>query len=138
MVYGFNQVVFRTYNFKMFRIFNFSSFQLYFRTGLKCYIERKKLDYLCNCKSELSNVCNVVESHCLEAMKIVHHHANGCFDWLNSGQQSDSPSTETISMLPEKYKRFTFVHPVLFHRNSLQVFFLNASIISLLNWWSQT
>ena len=31
----------------------------------------KKLDYLCNCKSEISNVCNAVEGHCLQAMKIV-------------------------------------------------------------------
>ena len=37
----------------------------------------KKLDYLCNCKLELSNVCNLVEGHCLQAMKIMHHHAYG-------------------------------------------------------------
>ena len=48
----------------------------------------KKLDYLCNCRSEISNVYNVVDSHCLQAMKIVHYYANGCFDWLISGQQS--------------------------------------------------
>ena len=36
-------------------------------------------------KSEISNVCNVVESHYLQAMKIVHHYANSCFDWLISG-----------------------------------------------------
>ena len=31
----------------------------------------KKLDYLCNCKSEISHICYVVEGHCLQAMKIV-------------------------------------------------------------------
>ena len=45
----------------------------------------KKLDYFCNCKSEISNVCNAVGGHCLQAMKTVHHHANGCLDWLISG-----------------------------------------------------
>ena len=39
------------------------------------------LDYPCNSKSEISDVCNAVESHCLQAMKIVHHLANGHFDW---------------------------------------------------------
>ena len=71
----------------------------------------KKLDYLCNCRSEISNVCNAVEGHCLQAMEMVHHHANGCFDWLISGQQSVNPSREAISILSGKYKRFTFVHP---------------------------
>ena len=31
---------------------------------------------------EISNVCKAVEGHCLQAMKIVHHHGNGCFDRL--------------------------------------------------------
>ena len=62
----------------MFPILDSSSFQLYFRTCLKCYIEWKKLDHLCNCKSEISNVCNVVEGRCLQAMKIVRHYANSC------------------------------------------------------------
>ena len=31
----------------------------------------KKLDYLYNSKSEISNVYNTVEGHCLQAMKIV-------------------------------------------------------------------
>ena len=44
----------------------------------------KKLDYICNCKSEISNFCEAVECHCLQTMKIVHHHANGSFDWLTS------------------------------------------------------
>ena len=60
------------------------------------------------------NFCNVVEGHCLQAMKIVRHHANGRFDWLISGQQSVNPSREVISMPSDKYKRFTFVHPVAF------------------------
>ena len=72
----------------------------------------KKLDYLCNCKSEISNVCNVLEGHFLEAMKIVHHHASGRFDWLISEYQSVNPSREAISILSKKYKRFTFVHPL--------------------------
>ena len=46
-------------------------------------------------------------------MKIVHHHANGCFDWLISGHQSVNPSREAFSILSGKYKRFTFVHPVV-------------------------
>ena len=63
-------------------------------------------------------------------MKIVHHRANGRFDWLISEYQSVNPSREAISILliseyqsvnpsreaisilSEKYKRFTFVHPV--------------------------
>ena len=72
----------------------------------------KKLDYLCNCKSEIANVCNAVEGHCLQAMKIVHHHADGYFDWLISGQQSVNPLREAFSILSGEYKRFTFVHPV--------------------------
>ena len=72
------------------------------------------MDYLCNYKSEIDNVCNPVEDHCLGAMKIVHHHANGRFDWLISGHQSINPSREVISTLSSgKYKRFTLVHPVV-------------------------
>ena len=52
MAHGLNQAACRAYNLKMFPILDLSSFQLYFRTGLKCYIEFKKKDYLCNCKSE--------------------------------------------------------------------------------------
>ena len=72
----------------------------------------KKLDYLCNWKSEINNVCNMVEGHCLQAMKTVPHYANSCFDWLISGQQSDNPLREATSILSGKYKRFTFVRPV--------------------------
>ena len=67
---------------------DFPSFQLCFRTGLRFNTELKKLDYLCNGKSEIGNVCSSVEGHCLQAMKIVHHHANGRFDWLISEQQN--------------------------------------------------
>ena len=72
----------------------------------------KKLDYLCNCKSKISNFCNAVAGHCIEAINIVRHHANGSFDWLISDHQSVNPSREAISILSGKYKRFTFVHPV--------------------------
>ena len=33
---------------------------------------------------KISNVFNAKEGACLHAMKIVHHHANGRFDWLIS------------------------------------------------------
>ena len=84
----------------MFPILDLPSFQLCFRTDLKCY---------CNCKSEISNVFNVMEGRCLQAMKIVHHCASSCSDWLISGQQSVNRCREAMS---EKYKKFTFVHPV--------------------------
>ena len=71
------------------------------------------MDYLCHCKSEISVVCNVVEDHCLQAMKIMHHYANGRFDWLSYVHQSINPSRETITILSGKYKRFTFVHHVI-------------------------
>ena len=90
-----------------------SSSQVYFRTDHRCYIDQKKFDYLCKCKSAISNVCNALKGHCLEAMKIVHHHANGIFDWLISEHQSVNPSREAISTLSGKYKRFTFVHHVV-------------------------
>ena len=77
------------------------------------YMYVKKLDYFCNCKSETSNVCKEVEGHCLQAIKIVQHYANSCFDWLISGHQSVNPSREVISILSGKHKRFMFVHPVL-------------------------
>ena len=70
----------------MFPILDLFCFQLCFGTDLKCYTEWKKLDYLGNFKSEISKVCNVVEDHCLQAMKIVHHYTKGCSDWLISGQ----------------------------------------------------
>ena len=71
-----------------------------------------KLDYLCKCKSEISNVSNAMDGHCLEVMKIMHHHADGHFGLLISGHQSVNPSREATSILSGKYKRFTFVHPV--------------------------
>ena len=54
----------------------------------------------------------MVEGQCLQAMKIVHHYANGRFDWLISGQQSVDPLRESISIPYGKYERFSFVHPV--------------------------
>ena len=65
----------------------------------------KKLDYLCNCKSEISNVGNAVEAHCLQAMKIGRHYANSCFDWLISGQQSVDPR-EAISYTVWQIQKF--------------------------------
>ena len=52
----------------------------------------KKMDYFCNRKPEIRNVCVAVKGHCLQDMKIVHHHVNGCFDSLISGLQSVNPS----------------------------------------------
>ena len=72
----------------------------------------KKIGLSCNCESEISNICNAVEGHCFQTMKIVCHYANDSFDWLLSGHQSVNPSREAISILSGKYKRFTFVHPV--------------------------
>ena len=73
------------------------------------------MDYLCNCDSEIATVCNAMESHYLRAMKVVHHHANGRFDWLISGHQSVNPSRKAISVMSGKHKRFQFVHPVQYH-----------------------
>ena len=49
--------------------------------------------------SEISNVCNAVEGHCIQAIKIVRHHANDRFDWLISGHQSINPSREILEIL---------------------------------------
>ena len=70
-------------------------------------------DVTLSAKIGLSLFCNVVEGHCLQAMKIVHHHANGCFDWLICGHQSINLSREAISILSGKFKRFTFLHSVI-------------------------
>ena len=40
----------------------------------------------------------MVEGLRLQAMKIVHYYASGCFDWLTSGQQSDNPLREASSI----------------------------------------
>ena len=37
-----------------------------------------------------------MEDDCLQAIKIMHHHANGRFDWLISGHQGVDPSREVI------------------------------------------
>ena len=43
---------------------------------------------------------------------MVHHHANGRFDWFIFEHWSVNPLREAISILYGKYRRFTFVHPV--------------------------
>ena len=60
------------------------------------------------------SVTHEAEVNCLQAMKIVHDHANGRFDWFVSEHQSVNPSREAISILYWKYKSFTFVQPVPF------------------------
>ena len=50
------------------------------RTDLWRLIAWKKMDYLCNCESEISNVCNAVEGHRFQATKIVRHYANDRFE----------------------------------------------------------
>ena len=62
------------------------------------------MNYLCSCKSEISNVCKVVAGLCLQAIKIVHHYAYICFDWLISGQQRVNPWRESVSILSGKCK----------------------------------
>ena len=95
----------------------------------------EKMDYLCNCKSEIRAICNAVENHRLQAMKVVPRHASGHFDWLIHGCQGVNPSREAISVLPRKYKRFTFVHLVTDNKNKMrskresQVFFIVKIIV---------
>ena len=72
----------------------------------------EKMNYLCQSKSEISNVYNAMEGHYLQAMNIVHHHANGHFDRLSFEHRDVNPSREAISILSGKCKGFTFVHPV--------------------------
>ena len=69
----------------------------------------RELDYLCNSSQNQA----MSATSCLQAMKIVHHYAHGCFDWLIYGQQSVNLSREAISILSGKYKKFTFGHPVI-------------------------
>ena len=40
-----------------------------------------------------------MEGYCLKAMKLVHHHGNGYFDWLIFGHESFNLSRESISTL---------------------------------------
>ena len=72
----------------------------------------EKDSIICNCMLEISNACKAVNSHCLQAIKVVHHHASDRFDWLISGHQSVNPLREAISILAGKCKGFTFVYPV--------------------------
>ena len=76
------------------------------------YVKKIGLSLVTACKSEISNVCNAVEGHCLQVMKIVHHYAISYSDWLISEHQSIKTSRVVISILSGKYKRFTFVNPV--------------------------
>ena len=71
------------------------------------------MDYLCNCKSGISDVYSAVEGYCLQAIKFVDHYANGCLYWLILGHQSINPSREAILVLLGQCKRFTFVHSVI-------------------------
>ena len=57
------------------------------------------------------------------------HHANGRFDWLISGHQSVNPSREVVSILSGKYKRFSFVYPVMSHHHLS----LHRKLITVLN-----
>ena len=77
-------------------ILDMSSFQLCLGQVSDITFSGKKLDHLFNCKSGISNVCNAVEGHRLQALKIVHRYANGCFDWLIPEQQSVNPSRKVI------------------------------------------
>ena len=67
---------------------------------------------------------SVVQSDCHQAITIVQHHANGCFDWLIYGQKSVNPSREAASALSWKYKRFTFVYQVHIYDYVQKSFFL--------------
>ena len=86
-------------------------------------LSEKKLDYFGNCKPEISDICNVVEVHCLQVLKIMQHYANSCFDWLISGHQSVNHSREAISILSGKYKGFTFVHSVVISLTLVRIFY---------------
>ena len=76
-----------------------------------CYLF-EILDYLYYGSSEISNVCSTMEGQCFQAMKIVHQHANGRFDWLISGHQIVNPLREAIYLPSRKDKGFMFFHPV--------------------------
>ena len=39
-------------------------------------MKKIRLDLSLNCKSEISNVCNVLKGYCLRSVKLVHHHAD--------------------------------------------------------------
>ena len=58
-------------------------------------------------------ICNALEGHCPQAMKIGHSHVNDRLDYLISGHRSLNPSKEAISLFSRKYKRCKFVHRVL-------------------------
>ena len=107
--------------------FSLQIFETCFRTGLRFNIEWKKLDHLCTSKTEINIVCNVAESHCPQAMKLVHYHASGRFNWLISAHERFNPSRESISILSGKYKIFTFVRPALI------IWMFSALLISIIS-----
>ena len=113
MVHDFNQAMFKNFKFEHFPILNFFSLWLSLEEVEDVTLTEKNWIISCNCKSEIINVCNPVEDHCLRAMQIVHHYANGCFDCLISAYQGVNPSREAISSQSGKYKRVTFVHAVV-------------------------
>ena len=73
-----------------------------------------------------------MEGHCLQAMKILDHHANGGLDWAISGHHSVNASREAISILYSRYKRFTFVHPVRFHLSKSKALATRAILLLIL------
>ena len=85
MVHGLNQAVLQPKISKTRQSWTCPVFSYVLEHVSEVTMGEKKLDYLCNCKSEISNICNAVEGHCLHTMKVVRHHANGLFDWLISG-----------------------------------------------------
>ena len=62
--------------------------------------------------------------HCLQALKMMHPYDGGGFDWLISRHQGVIPWREAISIMTEKYKRFTFVHPVVVQTNLIKALIL--------------
>ena len=60
------------------------------------------------------------------------HHANGRFDWLIFEHQSVNSPREAISILSGKYKRFTFVHPMMSHHH-LYLYRKLVTVLSLIN-----
>ena len=105
MVHDFSQAVFRTLNFKNLPILSFPVLG-YVLEEVSHITLSEEIGCLCKCKSEINNVCSAVESHCLQAMKVVHHHTNGHFDWLIFEHQSVNPSREfeATFILSGKYK----------------------------------
>ena len=58
-----------------------------------------------------------MKTHCLQAIRIVDHHANSRIVWLISGHQSVNPSREAISILSDKkiYVCLSCDHQLYYH-----------------------